>query len=56
MTESPDRKQAPTDGEKFLALARERFKQAAEAETKIRHDAMDDLEFRAGRQWPTKIR
>ncbi len=42
--------------EKFLALARERFQLAAEAEAEIREKSLEDLRFRAGEQWPDQIR
>lgn len=41
--------------EKFIRLAVERFKLAAEAEQRTRTDALDDLRFRAGEQWPDDI-
>lgn len=39
----------------FLRLARERFRLAAEAEASIRKDALDDLKFFSGEQWPAQI-
>lgn len=39
----------------FLRVARQRFSAAAEAEQKTRTDALDDLEFRTGEQWPHDI-
>src|SRR6267142_4994754 len=51
-TASPDKTQEQrTATEKFLRLAQDRFKLAAEAEQKTRTDALDDLKFRAGEQW-----
>ncbi len=41
--------------EKFMRLALERFQLAAEAEQRTRTDALDDLEFRSGKQWPDDI-
>ena len=41
--------------ERFLRLARERFKLVAEAESQPRHESLDDLEFRVGMQWPKDI-
>lgn len=35
----------------FMTLARERFKRCAEAEAKLREEALKDLKFRAGEQW-----
>ena len=43
------------DKEEFLALARDRFKLAAQAESKTRREALDDLEFSIGNQWPQNI-
>lgn len=45
-----------TSDEEILRLARERFLLAQEAEADIRKEALDDLEFRAGRQWPDDIK
>jgi hypothetical protein len=42
--------------EDILRIARERFDLAEEAEIDIRKDAIDDLEFRAGNQWPEAIK
>src|SRR5260370_8186862 len=45
---------AATDEEtkKFLTLARERFKLAVNAENNHRTQAIDDLRFKVGEQWP----
>jgi hypothetical protein len=40
---------------KFLTLARERFKLCEEAEFTNRAEALDDLKFRTGEQWPNDI-
>src|SRR3990167_6488239 len=40
----------------FLAIARERFQTIVSAETQLRKDMMDDLEFRASDQWDTKTK
>lgn len=53
---NPQNKQDPTDDAAILRLARERFKLAQEAETDIRRDALDDMKFRAGQQWPDEIK
>lgn len=45
-----------TSDEDILATARKRFDIAEEAEREIRVDALDDLKFRAGEQWPADIR
>jgi hypothetical protein len=47
--------QAEAKLRKFLRIAIERFKLASEAEQKTRRDALDDLKFRAGEQWPSDI-
>jgi len=39
----------------FLRIAKERFQLAAEAESKVRDAALDDLKFLAGDQWPDNI-
>lgn len=46
----------PYDEQEFLAKARDRFKLAAEAETKLRELMLDDLRFYNGCQWPDQIR
>ncbi len=40
----------------LLEEARKRFKQCEEAEDGLRQEALDDLKFRAGEQWPDKVR
>lgn len=45
-----------SDNTKLLALAKERFIIASEAEAQIRELALDDLKFRAGDQWPDNIK
>lgn len=42
--------------EDILSLARSRFDLAVEAETEIREEALDDLKFRAGDQWPGDVK
>lgn len=42
----------PDDVKSFLALARDRFKIAADAEAGWRLEALDDLRFLVGDQWP----
>src|SRR6202023_3496482 len=37
------------------ALARKRFKLAAEAESETRELSLDDLKFSVGEQWPAEI-
>lgn len=45
-----------TPSEEFLALALERFKLAAQAESENRRESLDDLEFSIGNQWPQNIK
>lgn len=42
--------------EEILRIARERFKLSEEAYSEIRSDGLDDLEFRAGEQWPSDVK
>jgi hypothetical protein len=42
--------------EKILEEAKARFELAQEAESEIRKQALEDLEFRAGKQWPDEIK
>lgn len=42
--------------EEILALAKKRFQLAQEAERDIRKEALDDLRFRAGDQWPEQVK
>lgn len=44
------------DNSALLTTARERFIIASDAESEIRKEALDDLEFRAGDQWPAEIK
>ena len=48
--------QASNDVKKFLALAHRRFKLIAEAESRVRQEALDDLQFSIGNQWAEDIR
>lgn len=50
------KKDSKKEQESVLSTARERFKLAVEAETEIRKEALDDLNFRAGNQWPEDIK
>lgn len=45
-----------TSDDEILRIARERFNLAEEDESEIRKEALDDLEFRAGNQWPEEIK
>lgn len=42
--------------EEILDLARKRFSLSEEAESRIRQEALDDLEFRSGEQWPSNVK
>lgn len=42
--------------EKLLSLARDRFKQAVDASSRMRELALDDLRFSVGDQWPDGIK
>lgn len=42
--------------EKILEIARQRFDLAVEAEREIRVEALDDLKFSAGDQWPDDVK
>lgn len=45
----------PRDKDAFLATARERFRQAEEAEREVRDEARIDLRFLAGDQWEERV-
>ncbi len=59
MAELPE-SDAPETGEadekELIALARKRFRLAAEAESDIRKEALEDLRFSAGDQWPLEVK
>lgn len=57
-SESQDADIAPSarSDDDILKEARARLKLTEEAETEIRRNALDDLKFRAGRQWPDDIK
>jgi len=44
------------DDEDFLVIARKRFDRASAYESANRKDAIDDLMFKNGEQWPSNIR
>lgn len=52
---SKEENKAAEDAE-ILRIARERFRLCEEAEVDIRKEALDDLEFRAGKQWPDDVK
>jgi hypothetical protein len=51
----PEEGDARQKREEFLRLARERFKLASEAESQMRKEALEDLEFYSGDQWPANL-
>jgi hypothetical protein len=53
-SETPDA--GAKKNEDLLATARARFKVVADAEVDIRREALDDLKFRSGDQWPQRIK
>lgn len=46
----------PKGHSKLLELAKKRFQLASDAESEIRKEALDDLKFRAGEQWPDAVK
>lgn len=50
-----DKRLLSGQSDEFLRVAKERFRLAAEAETEIRREALEDLKFYAGDQWPPQI-
>lgn len=44
-----------TDTASFIADALQRFREAEEAESELRREALDDIEFWTGKQWPYDI-
>ncbi len=56
MATKENSKENSKSDEDILKVARERFKIADEAETQIRILAKEDLEFRAGKQWPDDVK
>lgn len=60
MADTPDVREEGASAEdadsKILAEAHARLKLAEEAESEIRRLALEDLEFRAGNQWPESIK
>jgi hypothetical protein len=54
-TKQADEESSRLDDEKLLKVAQDRFRLAEEAEMEIRRLALEDLEFRAGKQWPDMI-
>ena len=44
-----------TTGSPFISKALRRFKLSAEAEAEIRREALDDLKFSIGEQWPQEV-
>ena len=53
----PRNPKPPSDDDRdLLRLAHKRFRLCEEAEASIRAQAMDDLKFRIGEQWPDDIK
>jgi hypothetical protein len=50
-----EEKEARQAKEEFLRTALERFQLASDAEAETRREALEDLEFYAGKQWPESI-
>lgn len=59
LEEKPDQEEDEDDQDKddesLIQTARNRFRLAQEAEQEIRKLALEDLQFRAGKQWPDQI-
>lgn len=49
-------KKTKNSDQDILSVARDRYKLAEEADSKIRSVALEDLEFRAGKQWPEDVK
>lgn len=54
--ETPAEKAKAQSNEDILATARKRFNIVSEVEREQRSQALDDLKFRAGEQWPTDVK
>ncbi len=52
---SDKKKPDKAEDEKLLAKGRKRFERALSAESENRKEALDDLKFKAGDQWPSSI-
>ena len=52
----PDGKRGTRKDRKVIAQARKRFKLCMDAESKNRANALEDLKFKAGDQWPADIK
>lgn len=55
MADSTDNQEKLSGDKEILRIARERFRLAEDAEQKIRALSLEDLEFRAGKQWPEDV-
>jgi hypothetical protein len=55
LVENEESEDSGLSEEEILRVARERLSLAEEAESDIRRQALDDLQFRAGNQWPDNI-
>jgi hypothetical protein len=54
--DKPETKGEKPEGREFMAEALRRFRLAEEAEAENRKDALDDLRFYAGEQWPDDVK
>lgn len=52
----PKKTSEKSDDQALLETARKRFDLAVDAESDIRTEALDDLEFRSGKQWPDEVK
>ena len=55
-TPNSDTERDSSGDEEILKIARHRFDLAADAESDMRKEMLEDIEFRSGRQWPDDIR
>lgn len=56
VSDNPNREEGKKSEEEFIEKAKKRFDQAAEAESEIRKDSLEDLKFFAGEQWDDSIK
>lgn len=56
MHDNQTEKKENSGDRELLEIAKKRFALASEAETEIRSDALDDLKFSAGEQWPADVK
>jgi hypothetical protein len=53
---TPEKEKTDSDEQDLLEQARKRFALAVEAESENRKEALEDMRFRSGDQWPAEIR